>query len=332
MDVLGASSGLVWTRQQALQVMTAAQVATALRRGEWQQPRRGVYADGGGELDAGQRAFAAVLASGGAGQPSPVPGVPSQRRLRAVACGRTAARVHGLVLIDDRDPATGAREEPHDHVRVLTQGSALRRTQPDGSVRVLHRHELTLARGDVVLMPNGLYVTSVLRTVADCAALLLPEALVCLLDDVVHRGALTPVELAAVVDGRRWCAGAVALRTASRSVDGRAESPAETLARLLLRPVLPGLVPQVVLRDRGRVLARLDLGEEALRLGVESDGRRGHAGEPMVAKDKRRDRACDALGWRVERFTWFDLRRRRSEVVSVTLGAAEAQRRRHRLA
>jgi hypothetical protein len=73
------------------------------------------------------------------------------------------------------------------------------------------------------------------------------------------------------------------------AADGRAESPAETLVRLLLLPDLPGLVPQVRVLDGRRVLARFDLADEELMLAVEADGRRGHAGEVMAAKDRARD-------------------------------------------
>src|SRR5213079_1378479 len=41
-----------------------------------------------------------------------------RRKLRAVASGRSAARVWGLPLIDDDDPATGASEHRIDDVAV----------------------------------------------------------------------------------------------------------------------------------------------------------------------------------------------------------------------
>ena len=330
MEVLGDGSHGVWTRRQALAVASPAQCATEVRRGHWQQPWPGVHADAGVDLDPVQRAYAAVLASGGADQP--VRGPSGRRRLRAVACGRTAARVHGLVLIDDDDPATGARQCDVDEVLVWSPRPPLVHTLPDGTRRTLHRRQLRAGPGDLVRLPSGLWVTPVRRTLVDGAGLLTVEALVCLLDDVLHRGVLTDVDLAQLVEARSWCAGAVLLRTAAALADGRAESPTETLLRLVLRPVLPGLVPQVRVADRtGRVVARLDLGDAALRLGAEADGKRGHAGAQMVAKDRRRDRTTDALGWRTERFTWFDVRRRQADVVAVVRDAARAQARRHGL-
>ncbi len=327
MDQLGETSGGVWTRRQALQVVSAAQVATQVRCGHWQQPWPGVHADAGSHLDASQRAFAAVLASGGADHPVTRPD--GRVFLRAVACGRTAARVHGLVLVDDDDPATGAHEQDVDEVLVWSPRRPLTQVLADGTARTLHRRQLRPRDGDLVRLPSGLWVTSVLRTVVDCAGLLQPDALVCLLDDALHRGLLGRAALEAALASRAWCAGAVALRTAVGLADARAESPAETLLRLAVLPALPDLVPQVRVRDRsGRVVARLDLGSQALRLGLEADGRRGHAGGSMVAKDRRRDRATEAQGWRTERFTWFDVRCRRSEVRSVAVRAAGEQARR----
>jgi hypothetical protein len=109
---------------------------------------------------------------------------------------------------------------------------------------------------------------------------------------------------------------APALRAAIAVADGRAESPAETLARLLLLPVLAGLVPQVELFDgAARLVARFDLGDPEVKLAVEADGTRGHAGTAMVAKDRRRDRRSEAQGWTTERVTWFELRREQAAVV-----------------
>ena len=96
--------------------------------------------------------------------------------------------------------------------------------------------------------------------------------------------------------------------------------------RLLLLPALPGLIPQVRVSDRGgRVVARLDLGDRVLKFGAEADGKKGHAGGQMVAKDRRRDRTTDDLGWCTERFTWHDLRCRQRDVVTVARASAHAQ-------
>lgn len=303
---LGEGTGGVWTRQQAVDLLSPARVQTALRRGEWQVIWPAVWTDAGHEPDHEQRAWAARTAGG--------PG--------AVACGRTAARVHGMVLIDDRDPATGAAEHLVDDV-----SAPVARPPVTSGARRLLRHGRRAP--DVVELPSGLLVTSPLQTVADCARLLTQDALVCLLDDLLHREVLTASELKGLVEQRRWESGAPALRRALALTDARAESPAETLARLLLLPVLPGLVPQHRLLDaRGWLLARFDLGDPLLRLAVEADGRT-HRGERSAARDQRRDRRSDWLGWRTERCTWWDLRRGQQVLRARALHAAAEQTRRH---
>lgn len=313
LSALGAGSGGLWTRHEALQVATPGQVRRLLRAGTWQSPWPGVYTDAGHVLDAEQRAYAAVLCGGG-----PVRmGEDGRRHLRAAACARTAARVHGLLLVDDDDPLTGAAEHLHDEIVCWSHGRTL---VSASSGRVLHRRRLLMADGDVVRKPGGLWLTSRLRTVLDCAALLSHEAFVCLVDDVLHRELLSRAQLEQAVTDRRRLRGGVALARGVVAADGRAESPAETLARLLLLPHVPGLVPQVELHDRAaRLLARFDLADEQRKLAVELDGRRGHAGDAMVAKDQRRDRRTRELGWRTERGTWLDVRCRPDEFVQRVL-------------
>lgn len=315
---LGNGSRGVWTRRQALEVMTRGQVQAALRRGEWIELWPCTYADAGFTQDAEAMAVAAVLAAGGSvGTPRP------GDRLRAFASGRTAARVLGLPLVDDDDPATGAQEHLLHEVGGWSGGGPWSSTEPDGARRVLHRTRPALRAGDLVRRASGVWTTSVVRTVVDCASRLSAEALACLVDHVLHHEQATPDELLRAATDRTWCPGAPLLRATLADADARAETPAETLTRRLLLPVLPGLVPQVRLRDaHGRVVARFDLGDAGRRFAVETDGKRGHAGPAMVAKDQRRDRTSAELGWHTERCTWFDVRRRQDATVERVLAAA----------
>jgi hypothetical protein len=296
-------------------------LAGCLARGEWQVVWPGVYADGGYTLSAEQRAIAAVIASGDE--------VGSERQqVTALACGRTAARVLGLPLIDDEDASTGATEHLLDDVHTFRarSGRSLRVVQDDGA---LTRHRLSLLDGDVTRQPSGLFLTSALRTACDCARLLSFEAAVAVMDAGLHPGLFTAEDLAAAVRAREGWPGVRRLAAVIAASDGRAESPAETLARLLLLPVLPSLTPQVQVRDgSGRVVARLDLGDEELRFGVEVDGKRGHAGAQMVAKDRRRDRRTDHLGWRVERVTWHECRTQPAATQAWVVEAAARHRKR----
>ena len=315
LSVLGAATGGLWTREQALRLVSAGVVRGAVGR-TWQVVWPGVYADAGYDLTAEQRCWAAVLASGG-GPPASAPGRPA-RRLRAVACGRTAARLWGMPLVDDDDPATGAQERLVDEVAV---GTHLRTVRHED--RVLRRHRLRLAPGELTRTASGLVVTTPLRTLVDLCGSLAADAAVCAVDHALHRGLVRPEQLAEVVATRHAGPGSTALAQALAAADGRAESPGESLTRLLLRPVLPDLEPQVELFDAaGRVVARFDLGDRGRRLAVESDGKAAHAGAAMVAKDRARDLRTERLGWWTERVTWFDVRRRQEETRARVLDRA----------
>jgi hypothetical protein len=314
---LGAVTCGVWTRADALLLTTDATIRAHLRDGYWQRLWPGTYTDAGSIPTPEQRAYAAVLASGGRHQLAAGPPV------RIAAAGRTAARYWGFPLIDDDDPATGARECGTDDVHVRGGGRA--RTTASGELR---RHDLVLRPGDLLRLPSGLVVTSPVRTLLHCASLLTLEALVCSLDDALHREVVTRAELEEAAAAHAGSPGAPAFRRALALADGRAESPAETLARLLLLPVLPGLEPQVrLLGGWGYVLARFDLGDRRARFAVEADGKRGHAGD-MAAKDRRRDRTSRSHGWRTERVTWWELRRQQELVVREMLQAYEEHVRR----
>lgn len=302
---LGSETGGVWTRGQALACgLSDDVIAGKVRVGYWQQLRRGTYCDGGIEPTPAMRGWAAILASGGSG--------------RAWADGRTALRLFGLPLIDDDDPATGACDQVHDDV-------AVPRSPAPRSTSTLHRHRRTPAFAIGLLA--GCPCVSLGEALLTAAGVLTHEALVCVLDAALHRGLLTPQALEALLatSSRRRHTGS--LRRAVALADGRAESPAETLCRLLLLPHLPGLVPQVRVRDEsGRLIARLDLGDENLLLAVEADGRAGHEGEQMAAKDRQRDVRTEDVGWRTERCTWFELRRRQQQLLRRVLRAADKQR------
>jgi hypothetical protein len=315
---LGNDRRGLWLREDTQPELTRRQVDGLLATSEWQSPLPGVLADGGYALDARQWALTCVLASGGT-DPSGKP--------RAVACGRDAARVWGFPLIDDDDPATGACERYLHDVHVFGRGlGVLRGTPPlrePGATphpeqlrcHELRRYRLALLPGEYGLLPGGLWVTTKLHAALQCVQLLSPEAAVCVLDHGLHRKLFTRTDLADAVAARRGKPGGRKLASAVALVDGRSESPNETLARLLLLPHLPSLVPQVEIQVRGRVVARVDLGDKDVRLAVEMDGKRAHAGEAMVAKDDRRNRRTRELGWITERGVWYDVRCRQDEFV-----------------
>jgi hypothetical protein len=90
--------------------------------------------------------------------------------------------------------------------------------------------------------------------------------------------------------------------------DGRAESPAETLARW--RTVIVGIPPEALQFDvyDGRdFIARLDLAWPSRRVALEVDSR--HHDEPQALyRDRDRQNRLLNLGWTVLRTTWSDLK------------------------
>ncbi len=294
---LGSEAGGVWVRADAVAASSPGLVRQRLLSGQWQVPFPGVYADAGQVLGARQLAFAAALAA--AGKTSETDGV---------LCGRSAARLWMLPLIDDDDPATGAQQRFQHDVHTRTGHGRLH-----GAEHTVVRRRLTLLPGEVGQFESGLWATSALRTAADSARWLTAQALVCLLDAGVRDELFTVQELHAEAVRRR-CRR---LRDGVLRVDGRSESPNETLARLLLLPAIPTLVPQVSVRDRsGRITARHDLADEQVRFAVEMDGREGHTGAALLARDQRRDWVSGTQRWWVERGTWYDVRCRPQEFVA----------------
>jgi hypothetical protein len=313
---------------------------------EWRVLRsRGIYAHAGVEPSAIMRAAAAVLAAGGGVQPSHDADRAHADRAHAdpthadraqadradaagrtvelagsaaadgaippaTAAGRTAARVWEIPLVDDDDPATQRFENEHDDV-IVRRGRSTHRT--------LHTRETALTPNDIVYV-HGVPVLSPLRTLADLAVVLRPDALVAAIDFALHEERVQLTELEAVAAVRRR--GCVALRTALALADAKAESPHESLTRLVLKPVLPGLDSQVRVFDRrGFIIARLDLGDEELRLGVESDGAAYHRGR--AAEDRRRD---FRTGWTIERCSWFETRREAEQLRRRVLATADSLR------
>jgi hypothetical protein len=324
-DGLGLESGGLWTRAQALQGLTRGVVDWKVASGAWQEPLPRVLTERDVVLTAEQWAWAAVLASGGAGQVWPTAEEP-QLRLRAMACGRTAARYWGFPLVDDDDPATGAHDSNQLDVHVWDRGLGALVGQ-DG--HELRRRRFRVEPHEIWRTRSGLVLTSRLATAVHCTQLLSHEAAVCVLDHGLHRHWFTEQDLAQEVARRAGHPGNRALRAAVEAADRRAESPHETLGRLLLLPHVPTLVPQVMLLGPDdKPIRRFDLGDDVVRFAVELDGKVAHAGELMAARDRGKDHLAAQQGWRVERGTWFDVRRRQQELIQRVLWGWHQQRNR----
>jgi len=252
-------------------------LVVALRTGRLFRVQRGVYGARSAQPDPLARARAAVLSSGVAD---------------AVASHHTAARVHGLAV-----PTRPVAE----HVTVHREQRRVRR-------RDLVFHCRTLAMGEVQFL-GGVPLTAQARTVFDLAALLPRLEAVWCVDDALRRGVVSRPALRRVSEQHRSGRGDARARTRLAEADGTAESILETAGRLALADAgveLP--VAQLEVRDNdGRIVARLDGGYPLRKLALEFDGRSVHSAPEAVFRDRRRQNALEALGWRVLRFTWWDV-------------------------
>ena len=87
--------------------------------------------------------------------------------------------------------------------------------------------------------------------------------------------------------------------------------------RLFVRAGLPPPSFEVWVGDGQDRIGRVDCTWRAARLIVELDGGRFHGDEATRTHDRLRDNQMMAEGWRVLRFTWWDLMNRPEEVVEL---------------
>ena len=157
---------------------------------------------------------------------------------------------------------------------------------------------------------RGVRVTTVARTVVDVARTATRRAALVVADSALHRARVDEQQLRAVLAGcRRW-PGSDAATTVVDLADGRAESPLETLGRLLIHERgLPAPEPQLTIWDDDGVVAYVDLGWPHHRVAVEFDGMLKYDGRDANAlrREKLRQERIERLGWIVVRLTWHEV-------------------------
>ncbi|MEV7964183.1 hypothetical protein [Oerskovia paurometabola] len=175
----------------------------------------------------------------------------------------------------------------------------------------LVRHLTVLTPADTTVR-RGRLVTSLARTVVDCARTLPALDALVVVDAALRRGVL-PEELSDVLDrvggGRGTARARVLVGLGSRG----AESPGESAVRFhLLRRGLPVPTTQIPVATRLGTF-RADLGWPQWRVLVEFDGFVKYStlaqGDPakVLFEEKRRHEGIEEEGWRVLRVTVRDL-------------------------
>lgn len=264
------ASGAVFTSRQAADAgVSPAMLTRAVKAGRIDRISRGIYIVGGVTRDWWTEARVAVVWSAGA------------------LSHRSAAFVHGL----------GGCPETIE-VAVATG----RRPPPDREI-VCHVSEF-LTPPHVVAV-NGLLVTSPARVLLDLGLELPREELEAMLEECLRRGLVTLARLKwqLGVEGARGRGGTAALRELLTDRDP-AQKPTESvletrLARWFRTTGLPDPVRQHRVIDKGRFVARLDFAYPGEKVAIEAQSFRWHSGRREWARDQKKKRALEALGWKV---------------------------------
>jgi REase_MTES_1575 len=248
----------------------------------------GVYVPGGIDLTASQRAEAAWLWS----------------RRRAVVAGQSAAALLGAKWVDPLAPAELACDNRRPPALVVV-------------------HTDTLLPNEVMDV-GAIAVTTPARTAFDIGRRATTGLqAVQQLDALVNATDVKDVDVEAVVSGHPGARGIVSLRRVLPLVDGGAESPQETRTRLaLIHAGLPKPQTQIVVRDEyGAFVARLDMGYEDLRVGIEYDGPQHWTNAEQRDRDIDRYTALLDLGWVIVRVSSELLRYRQGTFIARVVAA-----------
>lgn len=213
---------------------------------------------------------------------------------RAVATGWCALALHGVEgLPAGLVPEAGA----------TTTGTHAFR----GGVR-----RRVVTAGTPVRWIDGVRVVDPVSALAQTLPALARHHAVAVLDSSLHRGLVTEDALPDVRSACRGRRGAGRLRPWWDLVDGRAQSPLETWARLQCHDA--GVAPhdlQIPVRTAsGRIIACGDLGwvlADGRLLVVEIDGAAPHGTPEALHRDRERQNAIVATGAVVLRFTARDV-------------------------
>lgn len=271
--------GLISYPQARASGLSVGQVKYRIKTGAWIPVLRGVYRLAGVPKRWEQRALAPCLAREG---------------LTAVS-RLTAARMHDL-----------QRSSPFLPDVTVPMGHA---AQLPGAT--IHRARLTPIDVERI---GPIPVTTIERTLVDCAAILGPVRLQQLVDAAMHTKRTSARAVDAAWDRSQHAPGRWGHKKLLAALeDWRGEIAPDTAAEARLIRVVrqwgfPEPERQIVITDAsGQAVGRVDLGWSPQRIGLEYDSERWH-GQERWAHDERRHRAIEALGWTLLHADKVDLR------------------------
>lgn len=280
-----------WPFLGAEALASAAVPERAMRR-SYEQLYPGVYVPRGVDVSARHRAEAAWLWS----------------RRRGVVAGRSAAAMLGAKWINGREPA----ELIYDN----------RRMPPLLTVRTEE-----LLHGEVLEL-GAMKVTTAARSAFDLGRHTASRVrAVQRLDALANATGVTTDAIDAVAAAHRGARWLRRLHAVIPFVDGGAESPQETVARLaLIDAGLPAPQTQVnVFGTYGEFIARVDMAYEDVKVGIEYDGPQ-HWEDPAVRqRDIDKQVELSDMGWHIVRASRDLLKYRRPTYVHRVESALRAR-------
>jgi hypothetical protein len=252
---------------------------------------RNVYIAKGLELTAQTRAVAAWLWSG----------------RQAIAAGLSAAALYRTQWIDPHLPAELYR----------------RNGKPVDGI-VIHRDELL---GDETRLIRGIPATTPARTAFDLGRRDRRTQALIAVDALANATRLQSSDVYPLIERHRGVRGLVQLRDVLDLMDGGAESPQETRTRLVLVDAgLPRPTTQIIVYGYfgGRKYAKVDMGYEDFKVGVEYDGEHHWTNPQQYAYDIDRHAELLVRGWVIIRVSAEMLRYRPHVIVARVCAALRA--------
>ena len=276
-EVFAASCGLA-TREQLLSVISRKMLAAHLKAGAIIRVWHGIYALS--PPDALGRLAGLDLMTGKA----------------IVACMGTAAQLYGFDT--ERD----------ERIHILDPGVRMR---PTPGLMVHQRVGAPLRRVE------GRLATAPAWTAVEIARTLRRPRALATLDAALHSGACTSVELNSAIREQRGRRGIVKVRDLMEYVDGQAESPMESEARLVFIEgglPLPELQYEIV--DRCGDLWRVDFAWPEAMVVAEYESMEWHASPEALKHDRIKTSRLQECGYSVVPIVVDDVRRKPFDLVA----------------
>ena len=170
----------------------------------------------------------------------------------------------------------------------------------------LHVHCVAM-QPDEVTEHDGITVTTPARTLLDLAAVVPRQHLTAAFEEAEIRRLASPTSLAALLERYPRRNGTTAIKEILENHDRNGKSvPTSVLERRLLALLDAHDLPRPKINRRGDE-GELDATWYEERLIVECDGFATHGTREAFERDRAKDRALQAAGWRVVRLTWRQL-------------------------